>query len=131
MKDSEKAEKPQLKIINTKDEFVSSEDAPYCNLLAGCMSWFMDTFGQDYAIGFFRFFKLGDLGEEPFFRKWYTHTWQTRPLKLRNASAASSILQIIGHCDELKECMPKTLTSKESLVNKEFNKVRKIVCRKL
>ena len=27
--------------------------------------------------------------------------------------------------------MPKTLTSKESLVNKEFNKVRKIVCRKL
>ena len=127
MEDNEKAEKPQLKIINTKEEFVSSEDDPYCNLLAGCMSWFMDTFGHNYAIGFFRFFEIGDLGEEPFFRKWYTHTWQTRPLKLRNESAVSSILQIFGHCEELKGCMPKPLRGKESLVSKEYNKVRLIV----
>ena len=61
-----------------------TDDAPWCELLAGRSSWFLDVFGHGYAKDFFTFFEDGDLEKGPFFKRLDKHTEQTRPLQLRD-----------------------------------------------
>ena len=118
-------------MVQDKVECSCTHDAPWCRLLAGKSPWFFQEFDHGYANEFFRFFRHGDLGMEPFFRRWHKYTWQTRPLVLKDLGLEQTLLLHFEELDRMRSFLPSKLSPKESSLFKYFNTMKRSLCLKI
>ena len=103
----------------------------WCQTLGGEESWLLDHFGCGYAKDFFRHFFHQDGEGGQFFKKLILRPMQTKPLVLRSISLEMEIHNYIKKCSEFNARLGKCMKLGDSTASNGFNKVLRILRRKL